>query len=91
RQFKTAVPLASLTSAPAPVDCPGCGTRALTIINYRSGDHTHVWGVVFCLIMCAPCFAYMGTCFKDVEHRCGHCNALLALWHKGGGVDVLMY
>jgi hypothetical protein len=38
QQFQTAVPLSSLNRAPAPVDCPSCGQRALTVTNLEVGN-----------------------------------------------------
>lgn len=38
--FQTAIPLASLQKAPAPVDCPICHTRAMTRTEFHSGNTT---------------------------------------------------
>src|ERR1700760_3655659 len=39
-QFQTATPLSALNRAPAPVDCPACGHRALTKCDHESGGFT---------------------------------------------------
>ncbi|MCJ1387094.1 hypothetical protein MMC17_010223 [Xylographa soralifera] len=39
-QYQTATPLASLGPGPTPVDCPACGTRAMTRVQYESGNTT---------------------------------------------------
>ncbi|KAI5859128.1 LITAF-like zinc ribbon domain-containing protein [Tricharina praecox] len=90
-QFLTAMPLASLSRSPAPVDCPSCGARALTACSYQSGDNAHLWALIFCCLLCAPCVPYVVKSFKDVQHSCGNCAVPLALWHKSGGVDVLIH
>lgn len=38
--YMASVPLQSLNMGPAPVDCPLCGTRTLTKINYEAGNQT---------------------------------------------------
>ncbi|MCJ1259095.1 hypothetical protein MMC24_006930 [Lignoscripta atroalba] len=39
-QYKTVTPLHALGPGTAPVDCPACGQRALTRIDYQSGNTT---------------------------------------------------
>lgn len=39
-QYQTALPLAALTGSPAPVDCPACGQRALTVTESETGGTT---------------------------------------------------
>lgn len=39
-QYQTATPLASLNRSPAPVDCPSCGERAMTVTSFESGNTT---------------------------------------------------
>ena len=46
---------------------------------------------MFCCLLCAPCIPYLVKSFKDVKHSCGSCGVPLALWHKSGGVDVLLH
>ena len=38
--YQTAVPLANLSEAAAPVDCPVCRHRALTVVEQHSGNTT---------------------------------------------------
>ena len=39
-QYKNATPLASIGQGPTPVDCPSCGVRAVTRVEYQSGNTT---------------------------------------------------
>ncbi|MCJ1435611.1 hypothetical protein MMC27_004985 [Xylographa pallens] len=39
-QYQSATPLASIGQGPTPVDCPACGTRAMTRVQYESGNTT---------------------------------------------------
>lgn len=39
-QYLTAIPLQSLSVGPAPVDCPACGNRGMSTIDYVVGQHT---------------------------------------------------
>ena len=39
-QYQSATPLQSLGQGPTPVDCPACGTRAMTRVQYESGNTT---------------------------------------------------
>jgi hypothetical protein len=43
--YYTAVPIIALSQGPAPVDCPVCRKRALTMIEFQAGNTTQ-W--VFC-------------------------------------------
>ncbi|KAA8903577.1 LITAF-like zinc ribbon domain-containing protein [Sphaerosporella brunnea] len=90
-QYLTAMPLGALSRSPAPVDCPSCGVRGLTTCAYQSGDSAHLWALIFCFLICAPCIPYVVKSFKDVQHSCGSCGVPLALWHKSGGVDILIF
>lgn len=49
-------------------------------------------GALACCTVCLGCLPYLMYGTKDVKHKCGNCNALLAVWHRsGGGVDVMAY
>jgi LITAF-like zinc ribbon domain len=37
---------------------------------------------VCCISVCCGCVPYLTTWWKDVEHKCGNCGALLAIWHR---------
>lgn len=87
-QYRTATPLHSLGEAPAPVDCPSCGNRALTRIEYKSGQTTLGWAAVICACFCLGCIPYLINGLKDIEHKCGHCGVLLARWHRSGRTVV---
>ncbi|MCJ1404527.1 hypothetical protein MMC11_007753 [Xylographa trunciseda] len=39
-QYQNATPLQSVGPGPTPVDCPACGTRTLTRVQYESGNTT---------------------------------------------------
>jgi LITAF-like zinc ribbon domain len=39
-QFRTATAIPNLGMGPAPVDCPSCGKRGMTIISYHPGNTT---------------------------------------------------
>ncbi|KAG0632816.1 hypothetical protein HOY80DRAFT_1141859 [Tuber brumale] len=91
QQFLQATPIGALSRASAPVDCPICGQRKLTSISYEVGSTTHLWAVVACLVACLGCIPYLMTSLKDVQHRCGQCGTLLAVWHRSGGAEVLIH
>jgi len=40
QQYANATPIQSLGRGSAPVDCPACGQRALTRIQYETGNST---------------------------------------------------
>ena len=40
--YVSATPIAALNRSPAPVDCPSCGQRALTITNLEVGNTTQL-------------------------------------------------
>ena len=40
RQFQNAVAIPNLGMGAAPVDCPTCGSRAMTNISYHAGNTT---------------------------------------------------
>jgi len=90
-QFLQATPIPALSRASAPVDCPICGQRKLTSVSYEVGSTTHLWAVVACLVACLGCIPYLMTSLKDVQHRCGQCGTLLAVWHRSGGAEVLVH
>lgn len=48
-------------------------------IEFVSGGTTHMAAVVLCCCFCLGCIPYMASWFKDVEHKCGNCGALLAV------------
>jgi len=90
--YQSAVPLQQLTSTPAPIDCPACGYRMLTKIEYKTGGATHAWALILCfLTLCLTPLPYCMNSLKDVLHSCGHCGKPVALWHKSGHTDVLIH
>ncbi|KAF2144848.1 uncharacterized protein K452DRAFT_193226, partial [Aplosporella prunicola CBS 121167] len=89
--YKNSTPLAGLLRTPAPVDCPSCGTRALTSTNFVSGGTTHAWAAGLCLFTLLCCIPYCINGTKNVEHRCGKCGVLLATWHRSGSTEVHLH
>jgi predicted RNA-binding Zn-ribbon protein involved in translation (DUF1610 family) len=87
-KYLSAVPLAGLTIGSAPVDCPSCGKREVTRTTAKTGQETHIWALVTCLLTCCGCLIYLFDFTKDVEHRCGNCGVLLATWQRRGGTQV---
>ncbi|KAH8146022.1 uncharacterized protein LAJ45_09944 [Morchella importuna] len=91
-QYLHAVPLHTLTRAPAPVDCPICNKRGMTKCAKKSGNFTHMCAAVTCAVSCLGCIPYLISSLKDVKHSCTSCGVLLAVWHRsGGGTDVLAH
>ncbi|KAF2760978.1 hypothetical protein EJ05DRAFT_248408 [Pseudovirgaria hyperparasitica] len=88
RQFQNVTPIASLGRGPAPVDCPACGQRAMSSINYEVGNSTHAWALALCCLVCLGCIPYLMNSLKDVQHKCGRCGVLLATWHRSGSTEV---
>ncbi|QSZ29780.1 hypothetical protein DSL72_004297 [Monilinia vaccinii-corymbosi] len=86
--YPTAMPIHSLQGGPTPVDCPLCGVRGLTSVEYHSGMTTHLIALLCCAVTCLGCIPYLVSGLKDVEHKCGHCGALLAIWHRSGRTEV---
>ncbi|RPA99437.1 hypothetical protein L873DRAFT_1683883 [Choiromyces venosus 120613-1] len=91
QQFLQATPIPALSRGSAPVDCPICGQRKLTSVSYEVGSTTHLWAAVACVVACLGCIPYLMTSLKDVQHRCGQCGTLLAIWHRSGGAEVLVH
>ncbi|RAL61002.1 hypothetical protein DID88_010098 [Monilinia fructigena] len=86
--YATAMPIHSLQSGPTPVDCPVCGVREVTSVEHHSGMTTHLIALLCCAVTCLGCIPYLVSGLKDVEQKCGHCGALLAIWHRSGRTEV---
>ncbi|KAA8575391.1 hypothetical protein EYC84_004560 [Monilinia fructicola] len=86
--YATAMPIRSLQSGPTPVDCPVCGVREVTSVEHHSGMTTHLIALLCCAVTCLGCIPYLVSGLKDVEQKCGHCGALLAIWHRSGRTEV---
>jgi lipopolysaccharide-induced tumor necrosis factor-alpha factor len=105
--FVSAVPLQALNQGPAPVDCPVCGTRAMTTTTYEAGSTTQfvplpvwcfsmlknpsLWAVIVCFFTCLGFIPYLLDGTKDVMHRCSNCGTLLARWNRNGATQVLAF
>jgi lipopolysaccharide-induced tumor necrosis factor-alpha factor len=89
-EYQTAIPLANLDRAPAPVDCPKCGTRGLTDCTSESGGFTNMLALVLCCCFCLGCLPYCINGTKDVNHKCSSCHALLAVWHRSNSKVVVI-
>ncbi|KAG0127044.1 hypothetical protein HOY82DRAFT_568665 [Tuber indicum] len=88
------VPLQSLTRSPAPVQCPVCNARGLTVVTYEIGNTTHLAALLLCFVASLGCIPYMFNAFKDVAHSCASCRTMLAVWHRSGSpgaVEVLVH
>ncbi|KAH6713917.1 LITAF-like zinc ribbon domain-containing protein [Leptodontidium sp. MPI-SDFR-AT-0119] len=90
-KYQMATPLASLQQGPAPVDCPVCGVREMTRAEYVTGGTTHLSALLCCCCLCLGCVPYLASWFKDCEHKCGSCGALLAVWHRSGRTEVMAH
>ncbi|KAF4436861.1 litaf zinc finger [Fusarium acutatum] len=87
------VPLDELKSTSAPVVCPRCEVRAMTITKVQSGSVTHASAGILC-ICSAALLAWIPYCIsglKNVLHYCGNCKLLLAEWHRSGRTEVIAY
>ncbi|KAM0798542.1 LITAF-like zinc ribbon domain-containing protein [Usnea florida] len=91
QEYQTAVRLANLQDTPSPVDCPVCGHRELTIVELVSGNTTHGWAALWCIITGFGCIPYLMPGLKDAQHKCGHCGVLLARWHKSWRTAVFHF
>ncbi|BCS20246.1 uncharacterized protein APUU_20678S [Aspergillus puulaauensis] len=86
--YPTAIPLHALERTSQVVDCPMCHTREMTRTEAVNGATTHGWAAVLCCCACIGCIPYFMAAFKDVEHKCGKCNYLLATYHGSGHVVI---
>ena len=51
-----------------------------------------IWGFICFITVCCCCIPYLIDATKDVEHKCGHCGVMLAVWHRGSGnAEVLQH
>lgn len=89
--FKYVVPLQTLTSAPAPVQCPACHAVGLTHTRAETGNFTHAVAAVVCFLTCLGCIPYCIDGFKDFKHQCGNCGVTLATWHRSGRTEVHLF
>ncbi|KAH8647032.1 LITAF-like zinc ribbon domain-containing protein [Tricladium varicosporioides] len=86
-----AIAIPSLGASSAPVDCPACGHRRFTRLEYQPGNTTHGYAaLIFCFTGCLCFIPYMMNSLKDVKHSCGNCGVHLATWHRSGHVEVYM-
>ncbi|KAM5352853.1 hypothetical protein ACJ41O_005575 [Fusarium nematophilum] len=85
------VPIQSLQSQSAPVICPSCGQREMTVITPEAGGFTHGLAALVCLVSCLGCIPYCISSTKDVHHRCGKCGVPLATFHRSGRTEVRCY
>ncbi|CCT69336.1 uncharacterized protein FFB20_00128 [Fusarium fujikuroi] len=87
------LPLKSLKSMSAPVVCPVCEVRAMTITTAKSGGVTFAAAGIACLLSCAilSWVPFFISDAKDVLHQCGNCKVYLAQWHRAGRIEILAY
>ncbi|KAF4970084.1 hypothetical protein FZEAL_10116, partial [Fusarium zealandicum] len=82
------VPIQSLQTQSAPVVCPSCGARGMTVTTPESGGFTHAIAALVCFVSCLGCIPYCISSLKDVHHRCGNCGVPLADYHRSGRTEV---
>lgn len=85
------VPLQMLQTQSAPVLCPSCGLRSMTVTTPESGGFTHGVAALVCFVTCLGCIPYCINSLKDVHHKCGNCGIPLAHFHRSGRTEVLAY
>jgi len=64
---------------------------SLVSLSIKFGDLQHfsrAWAAVMCVLFCLGCIPYLMSSLMDVKHKCGHCGALLATWHRSGRTVV---
>ncbi|RFN46241.1 litaf-like zinc finger domain-containing protein [Fusarium flagelliforme] len=82
------MPIQNLQSQSAPVVCPSCGVRAMTVTKAESGGMMHAVAAGVCFFTCLGCIPYCISSLKDVHHQCGNCNMPLADYHRSGRTEV---
>ncbi|KIL85106.1 hypothetical protein FAVG1_11535 [Fusarium avenaceum] len=88
QQKVQSLPIQNLQSQSAPVVCPSCGVRAMTITTSESGGMMHSIAALACFTSCLGCIPYLIGSLKDVHHQCGNCNMPLADYHRSGHTEV---
>ncbi|KAF4462862.1 litaf-like zinc finger domain-containing [Fusarium albosuccineum] len=89
QQGLSSIPIQNLQSQSAPVVCPSCNARAMTVTTPESGGLTHAIAAAVCLVSCLGCIPYCISSLKDVHHKCGNCGIPLADFHRSGRTEVL--
>ncbi|KAI0006908.1 LITAF-like zinc ribbon domain-containing protein [Xylariaceae sp. FL0662B] len=75
----SAMPLGSLGSYPALIDCPFCNTRVQTRIQEEHSSMTLVAGIGLGLLcICCACIPCLAHWCQDVDHFCSRCNQRVA-------------
>ncbi|KAK7426266.1 hypothetical protein QQZ08_007296 [Neonectria magnoliae] len=87
----TCAPIQMLQSQSAPVLCPSCGMRNMTVVTSEAGGFLHGIAALVCLVSCLGCIPYCIHSLKDVHHKCGNCGIPLATFHRSGRTEVLAY
>ncbi|KAF4991279.1 hypothetical protein FGRMN_7939 [Fusarium graminum] len=82
------MPIQNLQSQSAPVVCPSCGVRSMTVTKAESGGMMHGIAALVCFVSCLGCIPYLIDSLKDVHHQCGNCNMPLADYHRSGRTEV---
>ncbi|KAF4448178.1 litaf zinc finger protein [Fusarium austroafricanum] len=91
QQHLNSVPIQNLQSQSAPVVCPNCGVRSMTVTENESGGMMHAVAAVVCFVSCLGCIPYLISSLKDVHHQCGNCHMPLATYHRSGRTEVRCY
>jgi len=84
-----AIPISLLGRYQAPVECPACSRRTVTVVKHKNGKGTHTWaGILFVTTFIGGVVPYTMDYFKNVQHRCGRCGVVLATNHFGSGTEA---
>ncbi|CAG8976456.1 hypothetical protein HYALB_00008046 [Hymenoscyphus albidus] len=88
--YPYATPLRNLKDDAAPIDCTFCGAREATSPRLIETNTRHLAAGFFCFLpLCLFCIPYFSSWFKDMEHRCGSCGAVVAIYHRTGRTEVM--
>jgi len=64
--------------------CPNCGERAVTRIEYENGNKTHILALIMCMLglWCCCCIPYCVDSMKNANHYCSKCSNFLGVYAK---------
>lgn len=49
------------------------------------------WALILGITTCCCCVPFCFDCFKDVQHRCSSCGALIATYMRSNGSTTTYY
>lgn len=50
-----------------------------------------IWGICLCVFFCVGCIPYCFNWSKDVRHKCGNCDAPVAMFKRNGSETTTFY